>query len=352
MALLAAGAAARCRHLQRAARSQAVRGGASAVTRAAVESEASRLERQAAQLRAEAQELEKAKAVERRAARAEELLDATRDSGATVGPEALSASVKKVVGLTLSPNDVRELMAVSATGDRLGFDDLASVAFDAALEKLVAAQDAKLSAELAERQKELAAEAEREKMVSSVTSLFSGDADDGGPTGRALACLPYLLPLLDGLPYGLSLASFVPFLAPLFITLGPLLGLKNAIPFGTFIFLLGFQFLCRNQELPGLLRYNLRQACVIDVLILLPSFVAGFTGFRIPDTLDIPIFILMAICIGYSLVCTALGKTPSGLGFVSDATERGLWKGRGVAPRAGAAPCKTTQVRKEEKKMA
>lgn len=291
--------------------------------RRAVESEAARLEREAAKLRAEAQDLEKANAVERRAARAEQLLGADRGSGATVGSELLAARMKDVVGLEMSSTEVGELLSASAAGKaELGFDDLASAAFDQAVAALVAAQDARLSEELARRERELAEEEERKRLVSSVTDVFSGGEEDAGPVVRVLACLPYLLPLVDGLPLGASLQFALPVLAQFIGFVFPLLALKEAIPFGTFIFLIGFQFLCRNPELPALVRYNLRQACVIDIVILLPQLLASFTGIVLP--LDVPLFILMLLSVGYSLAVTALGKTPSGLGFISDATERGL----------------------------
>merc|ERR1711972_714627 len=141
---------------------------------------------------------------------------------------------------------------------------------------------------------------EQEKLMSGVANMFSAEDDGGGPAGRVLACLPYLLPLADGLPFGGALADDVPFLQPILIAFSPLLALKSVIPFGTFIFLIAFQFLCRNPELPGLLRYNLRQACVIDILILLPEFILSFTGIQLPPQLDIPLFILMALSVVYS----------------------------------------------------
>mmetsp|Transcript_77173 Transcript_77173/g.174568 ORF Transcript_77173/g.174568 Transcript_77173/m.174568 type:complete len:403 (+) Transcript_77173:118-1326(+) len=298
------------------------------VTSRAVEndnSEASKLEREAAKLREEAQELEKAKAIDRRAARAKQLLGADSSPGTTIGPDELRAKVKEVDGLELSADEVKELLASGAGGqDKLGFEDLASFAFDAALDRLRAVQDARLGAELARRQQELADKREQEKFTSGITDMFSGDDDDSGPAGRVIASLPYLLPLVDGLPYGGSLAGDIPALETILIAFGPLLALKSVIPFGTFIFLIGFQFLCRNPELPGLLRYNLRQAAVIDILILLPQFIQGFTSFELPAELDVPLFILMALSVVYSLVLTALGKTPNGLGFISDATDRGL----------------------------
>lgn len=243
----------------------------------------------------------------------------------TLGPEALAAAIKTVEGLPLTPGEAGDLIAACAiAAEKASFDDLASEAFEAALQKKVTAQDERINADLARRKRELNDEAERDKLVSSMTGFFSGDADDGGPGGRVLACLPYLLPLVDGLPSGGALADVFPFIYPILVVFSPLLALKNAIPFGTFIFLIGFQFLCKKDDLPDLLRYNLRQACVIDILILLPQFITGFVGIELPEAIDTPLFILMVLSVGYSLLLTALGKLPSGLGFVSDATERGL----------------------------
>jgi len=280
------------------------------------EDAASRLEREAAKLRAEAAELEE----DRRAARARQLLG----GDSTVGPEELGKRVKGVLGLSLSGDEVAELSgSVSAGTNKLGFEDLASTAFDVTLDRLEKAQNARLSAELAERKRQLAEEAEREKAIAAATGLFSADADDGGIQGRVLACLPYFLPLADGIQFGGPAIDLVPALYPILMVFSPLLALKSAIPFGTFLFLVAFQFLCRNEELPGLLRYNLRQACVIDILILLPDFIAGFTGFQLP-AVDLPLFILMVLSVGYSVILTSLGKYPNNLGFISDATERGL----------------------------
>lgn len=280
---------------------------------------ASRLEREAAKLRAEAAALES----DRRAARARQLLG----GNSTVGPEELVKTIKDMFGLSLSAKEVAELTASDSTVDtgtnNLGFDDLASKIFDTTLERLEKAQNARLSAELAERQQQLAEEAKREKAAAAAASLFSADSEDGGIQGRVLACLPYLLPLVDGIQFGGPAIDLVPAVYPILAAFSPLMALKSAIPFGTFIFLVAFQFLCRNSELPGLLRYNLRQACVIDILILLPDFITGFTGFQLPGA-DLPLFILMVLSVGYSVVLTSLGKLPNSLGFISDATERGL----------------------------
>eukprot|EP00930_Biecheleria_cincta_P035194 TRINITY_DN24221_c0_g2_i1.p1 TRINITY_DN24221_c0_g2~~TRINITY_DN24221_c0_g2_i1.p1 ORF type:complete len:391 (+),score=79.99 TRINITY_DN24221_c0_g2_i1:214-1386(+) len=285
------------------------------------DTEAAKLAQEAAKIRAEAQELEKEKVNEQRINRAKDILG----SKSAVGPQELQVKLKEVAGFTVSPGEVGDIMKACFAGDKLGIGDLASAAFDEALSQIISAQDARLNAELAKRKQELAEEAAREKMVSSITDVFAGgEEDSSGPAGRVLACLPYLLPLIDGLPYGGALPDLVPFLMPLYVVVSPILTLKSVIPFGTFIFLIGFQFLCRNPELPNLLRYNLRQACVIDIFILLPQFIAGFTGFQLPDLLDVPVFILMVISIVYSVGMTALGKTPNKLGFISEATERGL----------------------------
>eukprot|EP00929_Paragymnodinium_shiwhaense_P055292 TRINITY_DN27709_c0_g1_i1.p1 TRINITY_DN27709_c0_g1~~TRINITY_DN27709_c0_g1_i1.p1 ORF type:complete len:382 (+),score=75.67 TRINITY_DN27709_c0_g1_i1:158-1303(+) len=285
--------------------------------------DASTLEREAAKLRAEAMELEKSKAVDRRKARAEQLLGAGNRAG-SLDAAGLAKKLKEVEEVDFSEDEAKKLIAACSTKDTVCYEDVESEAFEATFDKLAKEQGLRLSAELAERQQQLAAEAEREKAMEAVTGLFSSKDAEGDIGVRITATLPYLLPLVDMLPYGIGLAYLFPPIQILFIVASPLLALKNAIPFGTFIFLIGFQYLCRNEELPGLVRYNLRQATVLDILAILPSWIIGFMGIRLPEGLDMALFVLILFCLTYSLVLTALGKLPDGLGFVSDATKRGL----------------------------
>jgi len=257
--------------------------------------------------------------------RAEQLVGGKRSAGAALGPEELAAKLKEVEDVDFSVAEAKMLITACSTSDKAGYDDLATEAFDAELAKLVKEQGLRLSAELAERKRQLEDEKKKEELVSTVTNVLSpGTEVEAGPAERALASLPYLLPLVDLLPYGVSLAYLFPPLQFLFLFAAPLLALKNMIPFGTFIFLIGFQFLCRNEELNGLVRYNLRQATVLDIFAILPSWIIGFIGVNLPEGLDMALFVLIFFCMSYSVVLTALGRLPDGLGFVSDATKRGL----------------------------
>lgn len=292
---------------------------------AAAEDDASSLASQAAALRAEAMELEKSKVMDRRTSRAEQLVGGKRSAGAALGPEELVAKLKEVEDVDFCVAEAKMLITACSTSDKAGYDDLATEAFDAELAKLVKEQGLRLSAELADRKRQLEDEKKKEELVSTVTNVINpGTEVEAGPAERALACLPYLLPLVDLLPYGVGLAYIFPPLQFLFLFAAPLLALKNAIPFGTFIFLIGFQFLCRNEELNGLVRYNLRQSTVLDIFAILPSWIIGFIGVNLPEGLDLALFVLIFFCMTYSVVLTALGRLPDGLGFVSDATKRGL----------------------------
>ena len=58
---------------------------------------------------------------------------------------------------------------------------------------------------------------------------------------RIFACLPYLLPLLDGLKYGRYLFDQFPPLKLIFIPLAPLLQIEREIPFFGFILFLALK---------------------------------------------------------------------------------------------------------------
>jgi len=207
------------------------------------------------------------------------------------------------------------------TTDSLALGDLSSKAFDGALEKLATARAEEYRRAQAAEREEAARAAEAGRLQEQLQSLFTPSGDDG-PAVRLLACLAYILPLADGIQYGGPLVEFVPGLIPLFQIFYPIAMVKASIPFGTLILLIAFQFLAGNQDLPYLVRFNLQQAAVMDILFLLPALVQGFLGLQLPESLGLATFVILLGCIVYAVVLNALGKVPDGLGFISDAVKR------------------------------
>lgn len=86
---------------------------------------------------------------------------------------------------------------------------------------------------------------------------------------RVLASLPYLLPIVDALPFGLFLLRQFPALAIVFLPLQPLLVL-NSIPFaGLIIFFILYLAVVRNPQISHFIRFNTMQAILLDIVLSL-----------------------------------------------------------------------------------
>jgi hypothetical protein len=103
------------------------------------------------------------------------------------------------------------------------------------------------------------------------------------PSDRALAAVPYLLPLLDAFPFGISVFIQFPFLARLFGPLAPLQLLWLSIPFAPFVAFLGvYAGIVNNRSLPRFVRFSAMQAVMLDILLIIPQIVLqGFGGGRV-----------------------------------------------------------------------
>jgi hypothetical protein len=89
---------------------------------------------------------------------------------------------------------------------------------------------------------------------------------------RLLAALAYLLPWSDALPFGQSLFGLFPVLQWLSLPALPLMLLQQAVPFGGFLlFLVLFLAVVRNTKVPYLIRFNVLQAILVDILLILVS---------------------------------------------------------------------------------
>ncbi|KAF5832385.1 hypothetical protein DUNSADRAFT_11756 [Dunaliella salina] len=93
------------------------------------------------------------------------------------------------------------------------------------------------------------------------------------PGDRVIASLPYLLPLLDSIPFGKFILLQYPFVARALAPLAPLAALYNSFPFAPFVIFLGvYSGIVANQNLPRFVRYNAMQAVLLDILLMCVSF--------------------------------------------------------------------------------
>lgn len=174
------------------------------------------------------------------------------------------------------------------------------------------------------------------KIPSSTTTTTSlrmrsnGNKNDNmSVTDRALSCLPYLLPLVDGDRYGRVLFSLVPTLGAIdSILLGPFNALFSAIPFLQLICFFGFTILARKPEISRSVRFNLQQAVLLDIALFFPSLlgqVMGSLPFALPkivvDGSSNFVFLALIGAVGYSVVSNVSGKVPNEIPVVSDAVE-------------------------------
>ena len=86
---------------------------------------------------------------------------------------------------------------------------------------------------------------------------------------RLLGLLAYLLPWSDALSFGRELYTLFPWIAYLALPATPVLLLERSIPFGGFLlFLVLLLVVVRNPNVPYYLRFNVLQAILLDILLV------------------------------------------------------------------------------------
>lgn len=131
---------------------------------------------------------------------------------------------------------------------------------------------------------------------------------------RIFACLPYLLPIISGLPFGSMLFRQFPVLGILLVPLQPVLFIYNTIPFaGLVIFFLLFLLVVRNERIVHFIRFNTMQAILLDILLVLCSLalqilLPALGNNLVTETLVNVIFLGTVVACGYSIVQSLLGR--------------------------------------------
>lgn len=132
---------------------------------------------------------------------------------------------------------------------------------------------------------------------------------------RIFACLPYLLPLVDGIGFGKYLFFQFPILEQvLLLPLTPLIFLYRVIPFGSLIiFFALFLGVVRNENINHFIRFNAMQAILIDIVIILCSIIMPFVVKVLPspfivETLFNVVFLGLLGTFVYVIVQSAQGR--------------------------------------------
>jgi len=94
------------------------------------------------------------------------------------------------------------------------------------------------------------------------------------PSERAVAAIPYVLPLLDGIRYGRFFFMQFPASAVALSPLMPVITIYNQVPFAGLIFFFSLYYgIANNQSFVRYVRVNCMQAVLLDILLILPGLV-------------------------------------------------------------------------------
>jgi len=151
---------------------------------------------------------------------------------------------------------------------------------------------------------------------------MSWRTSSAGPLDRLFACLPYVLPMLEALPFGMGLLSEFPMLQSLLLPLAPfafVYGLVTGIfSFGGFgiggflIFLALYFLVVRNESISHFIRFNTMQSILIGIALSLFALVISPISEVLPplfvQSLFTALFLGTFILCIYSIVQSALGR--------------------------------------------
>eukprot|EP00435_Cladocopium_sp_Y103_P065716 s1264_g27.t1 len=148
---------------------------------------------------------------------------------------------------------------------------------------------------------------------------------------RLIAALAYCLPILDAAErFGWPLAVMNP---GLFQLLNVPMYLLNAVPFGLGFLLVffGMQTIAANPETPALIRFNMRQAIQLDVMLFFPIILGTLARFAMNYyEVDLPgltilassaVFLTVLACSLYSIVNCLMGSYAKGIPYISEVSE-------------------------------
>ncbi|MEO1377426.1 MAG: Tic20 family protein [Cyanobacteria bacterium J06635_10] len=131
---------------------------------------------------------------------------------------------------------------------------------------------------------------------------------------RIFACLPYLLPLVEGIAFGSYLFAQFPPLRLILIPLSPAIAIYTGLPFaGLIIFFALFMLVVRNEKIAHFIRFNTMQAILLDIVLFLCRLLVNVlspvpgSNFAI-ETLANTIFIGLVAAVVYSVAQSLMGR--------------------------------------------
>ena len=146
---------------------------------------------------------------------------------------------------------------------------------------------------------------------------------------RLLGVLLYMIPWTDSLTFGNHLYIKYPFIQIIQIPAIPIILIERSIPFGSFLLFLGiFLGLVRNTKVSYFLRFNALQSLIINIGIIIVSFIyeiifSPFTNSLIIRTISSTLLISLFSVIVYCVWSCTQGNEPN-LPGISQATKMQL----------------------------
>ena len=146
---------------------------------------------------------------------------------------------------------------------------------------------------------------------------------------RLLGAFLYMIPWSDSLAFGNHLFIKYPFLQITQVPAIPIILIERSIPFGSlFLFLFIFLGLVRNSQVSYFLRFNALQSLLIDIGIIIVSFIfqiifSPFFNSLIIRTISTTLLISLFSAIVYSVWSCIQGNEPN-LPGISQSTRMQL----------------------------
>jgi hypothetical protein len=147
---------------------------------------------------------------------------------------------------------------------------------------------------------------------------------------RLLAAAAYLVPWSDAIPFGRSLFGLFPMLQWLSVPALPLAVLQQVVPFGGLVlFLALYLAVVRNGRVPYPIRFNVLQAILIDIVLVLVSLAFNLlinplgSGFAL-RTLSNTVFLGTLVVVLFGVVQNLRGKEAE-LPTISEAVRMQLY---------------------------
>ena len=147
---------------------------------------------------------------------------------------------------------------------------------------------------------------------------------------RLLAAAAYLVPWSDAIPFGRSLFGLFPMLQWLSVPALPLAMLQQLVPFGGLVlFLALYLAVVRNGRVPYPIRFNVLQAILIDIVLVLVSLAFNLlinplgSGFAL-RTLSNTVFLGTLVVVLFGVVQNLRGRDAD-LPTISEAVRMQLY---------------------------